>query len=161
MSFSKCREYRVYSRICIHRGVQIHSAVVRYHYRYEVLVFCDNTLHLTAAEPRVIFLFLVAFKSREVVNKKEYSERHQLGYAIYNVSIVTAIVVPVIFAVNSLPEVRFVLQSVAIFWGNLRIVSLGFLLVEDDILCFVGVMVTLLCLLLPKVCSLGRSRVDD
>jgi hypothetical protein len=97
-----------------------------------------------------VWYAVIAIKSREVVNKKEYSERHQLGYAIYNVAVVSAIIVPVLFVVTALPEARFVLQAVSIFWGKSRQQpGFAFLLWLIVFAHRLGVMVTLLCLLLP------------
>jgi len=69
----------------------------------------------------------IAFKSRAVINVAQYSERHQLGYSIYNLAIVTAIIIPATYLLRNSPTSAYVLRAVGIFIGIVVCLSVLYL----------------------------------
>jgi len=57
----------------------------------------------------------IAIKSRDVVNLPQYSERHQLGYAIYNLILCTVVVVPATYLLRAQPDSAYIFRAVGIF----------------------------------------------
>jgi 7 transmembrane sweet-taste receptor of 3 GCPR/IPT/TIG domain len=69
------------------------------------------------------FGVLLAFQSR-VIHIKEFNERIQLGYAIYNIAFVVLIVMPIMFLMEGNNESVYLLQSCVVMFLSISTISI-------------------------------------